>query len=105
MGSAGQSSPNMTRASSVLLLELKRVRAYTMAVADLSSTGAFIDTTGERKKGRKCHILVESCVDREEEELEALVFGRLKPAQVLSEGGEYSSEEVSTSLVIVTDKV
>ena len=69
--------------------------------ADLSSTGAFIDTTGERKKTRKSRILVEPRVDKQEEELEALVFGQLKPTQVLSEeygGEEYSSEEVSNSL-------
>ena len=65
------------------------------AQPDLSSTGAFIDTTGERKKNKKREkILVEAAVaDEEEKELEALVFGRQlfnKPQTY-----EYSSEEVN----------
>ena len=83
-----------------------------MSVADLGSAGAFIDTTGERKKTRKNRVLVEPRGDKEEEELEALVFGGLKSARVFSEeydSGECSSEEVRTSLAclvtFVTDRV
>ena len=64
---------------------------------DLSSTGAFIDTTGERKRRtkRRSKRRVE-VTEEEERELESLVFGGqpFKPVEPDS-GGDVSSEEVS----------
>ena len=69
--------------------------------AGLGSAGAFIDTTGERgRKRKKIPVKVAGdFADREEEELEALVFGRqlFKPRESSeeseSETGDGSEEE------------
>lgn len=58
---------------------------------NLSSVGAFIDTSGETNVKRKKTVQEKTRADLEEEELEALVFGRqpFKPAE------DDSSEEVN----------
>ena len=62
----------------------------------LSSAGAFIDTAGEkRKKRKKIPVKVsENFSDKEEEELEALVFGKLlfKPAETSGDSDSGESE-------------
>ncbi|CAI8037089.1 U3 small nucleolar RNA-associated protein 18 homolog [Geodia barretti] len=62
---------------------------------ELSSAGAFIDTTGERgKKRKKIPVQVTGAfADREEEELEALVFGRQLFKRVEESGSETDSSE------------
>lgn len=58
---------------------------------DLSSAGAFIDTSGDRNMKRKKAVQEKTRGDIEEEELEALVFGKqpFKPAE------DSSTEEVT----------
>lgn len=64
------------------------------ATGELGSAGAFIDTTGERGRKRK-KIPVQVVADTEEEELEAVVFGRqlFKPVAESSSSESDSCEE------------
>lgn len=64
------------------------------ATGELGSAGAFIDTTGDRGRKRK-KMPVQVAADTEEEELEAVVFGRqlFKPVAESSSSESDSCEE------------
>ena len=65
------------------------------ATGELGSAGAFIDTTGERGRKRKKIPVQVAAADTEEEELEAVVFGRqlFRPAAESSSSESDSCEE------------
>jgi len=62
---------------------------------DLSSAGAFIDTTGAKRKKRQEYYVRTDITTEEEEQLEALVFGRqpFKPRDAGRRPSETDSEE------------
>lgn len=94
-----QSSKSYPRVHVVLFswkMPRKRPRSH-QAETNLGSAGAFIDTTGETKKSRRKSRRHVEVTDREEKELEALVFGGhpFQPVESYSSDEDYSSEEVS----------